>query len=215
MESACIVASDFTGTITNGRPVETVCAGSSASRSETLSPVARAISSFLWTCPKTGSFCVISPKSWPFRVARKRHRNLADLQLQIDHRITCAQAKAAVCSAPARAVQQERGPQRGMPGEGQFLGDGKDAHLDAALALGGEVAREDERSLGEPGLARQRLHVGRREAARVGENRQLIAFQRLLREHIELHVREAAHIFLPKAPLEFFPLKRILVAHET
>ena len=90
-------------------------------------------------------------------------------------------------------MEQECGAQRGMSGEGELFFHGEDAHLDALLAFGGEIAREDECGLRQVGFARQQLHVGRGKAAGVGEHRQLIALQRLLREHIELHVREGAH----------------------
>src|SRR5436305_394968 len=88
-----------------------------------------------------------------------------------------------------------------MPGEGKLLGDREDADFNALLALGGEIARKDECSLREPRLACQGLHVGRGKAARVGEDGQLVTFQRLLREHIELHIREAAH---GESPLTVF-----------
>src|SRR4051812_26105333 len=94
-----------------------------------------------------------------------------------------------------------------MSCERKLLIHGEDTHLNAAFALGGKITREDERGFREAGLTRQGLHVGRGEAACVGEDRQLIAFQRLLREHIELHVWEAAHIFLPGGGVGNFPAK--------
>src|SRR5438445_10163081 len=91
-----------------------------------------------------------------------------------------------------------------MSSEGQLLIHREYANLNALLALGSEIAREDERRFRESGLASQHLHVGRGEAAGVGEDRQLIAFQRLLRENIELNVREATHLFLTPPALTLF-----------
>jgi hypothetical protein len=65
-----------------------------------------------------------------------------------------------------------------MACERQFLCDREDAHGDAAFALDRRVARNDEGRLGQPHLARERLHLRVREAARVGKDRQLIAFER-------------------------------------
>ena len=90
-----------------------------------------------------------------FRV--EGNRDLAGLQIQHHFRRRH--------SAPG--ANGHGGAQRGMPGERQFFQSGEDADMHAALALYRGFAREDKGSLREISLARQRLHFGIAQAARV------------------------------------------------
>jgi hypothetical protein len=80
-----------------------------------------------------------------------------------------------------------------MPGELQLLLHREDADLDAALGFDRRVARDDECGLGKIGLAREGLHLCRsRDACRVGEDCQHVAFERCFGEDIDLGVLEGA-----------------------
>ena len=89
------------------------------------------------------------------------------------------------------AAQHPCRAQRRMSGEGKLFGDGEDAHRNRRIG-GGAGAGKDEGRLRQAGLAGQRLHLGRRQAARIGEHGQLVALERARGEDIDLHVREAA-----------------------
>jgi hypothetical protein len=76
-----------------------------------------------------------------------------------------------------------------MSCKGQFFLHGEDANTDSAFPFDCGVSREYESCLGEIGLASQGLHLPGTEASTVKENRQRIARQRPLGEHIDLHHR--------------------------
>ena len=105
----------------------------------------------------------------------KSHRHLADLEIEHDF------------AGQRMLAKIPRRTQRRVPGKWQFFVDGEDAHLDAFALFDGLVARQNERRLAEVGLARQLLHLVVAKTARIGEHRQLIAFQRPGGEHIELN----------------------------
>src|SRR5205085_1339969 len=70
------------------------------------------------------------------------------------------------------ATQDKRCAQRGMAGERQLFFGREDTHFDAVLLLSGAIARENERSFGEPHLAGQGLHLRAGQAASGSENRE-------------------------------------------
>ena len=88
-----------------------------------------------------------------------------------------------------------------MSGERQLFVDGEDSHLVAFDALDGGIARQDEGGLAEIGLARQPLHLVVGQAARVGEDRKLIALQRSRGENVKLHESESSsgHAMAPRS----------------
>ena len=80
-----------------------------------------------------------------------------------------------------------------MPRKGQFLVHREDPHTDAMLALFLRVAWQDERGLRQVGLARQRLHFGLGQAARISEDGEHIALKCALCKDIHLRPLEPAY----------------------
>ena len=79
-----------------------------------------------------------------------------------------------------------------MAGELELFLHGEDADLNAAFALDLRRPRKDESGLAEIRLTGERLHLFRRQAARVGEDCESVAFQRLLGEDVDDGVVETA-----------------------
>src|SRR5664280_1254863 len=73
-----------------------------------------------------------------------------------------------------------------MSGEGQLFAHGEDAHLVAFPMFDGCVARQNERCLGQIGLARELLHFAVAQATSIAEDRELIALERAAGKHIKL-----------------------------
>ena len=74
-----------------------------------------------------------------------------------------------------------------MTGKRQLFIHSEDADLVAFGALGGRIARQDKCGLAKIGLACQFLHFVVTEAASVGENGQLVSFQRPRSKHVKLN----------------------------
>ena len=99
----------------------------------------------------------------------------------------------------ARLCDDGRGAEGGMPCEWKLLGDGENSHLDAVRALGRRVARNDEGGFRETRLARDRLHLGVAQTARVDEHRNRISLQRARTEDVDRDEWKFAHpMYLPK-----------------
>ena len=88
-------------------------------------------------------------------------------------------------------VEPGGGAEGRMSGEAQLLLGGEDADLNAAFALDGWIARDDEGGLGEIGFASEGLHVLGGEAAAVMEDGEWVAGERLLGEDVEDGVAES------------------------
>ena len=81
-------------------------------------------------------------------------------------------------------------PSVGCPAKGSSSLTVKMRTLWPSALLDGWVARQDERGLRQVGLARQLLHLVIAQAARVGEDGELVALQRAAGKHIELDKRK-------------------------
>jgi hypothetical protein len=68
--------------------------------------------------------------------------------------------------------------QRRVSGKGKLFICREDAHAHAAFALRSRIARQDERGFREIRLFGQRLHLRIRKPTAVGEDGQLVSFQR-------------------------------------
>ncbi len=78
-----------------------------------------------------------------------------------------------------------------VPGEGQLLARREDAHARRVRGLG---RRQDEGGLAQVELARERLHLGARQAGGVGEHGERVAAEAPVREHVEGgEVKAAGH----------------------
>src|SRR5438045_9381612 len=75
-----------------------------------------------------------------------------------------------------------------MPGKWKLLLNCKNAHACAVAALLFNFARQNERRLGKIRLARERLHLARRQSTSIGEDRRLIAFQGPVSKHIHEYI---------------------------
>jgi hypothetical protein len=115
----------------------------------------------------------------------ERHRHDAHPRLQPD----LAELK--------RRAKDERRPERRMARERDLCGRREDPHARVRVRAG----RVDEDRLGELQLARERLERVLGDVARVGEDRELVALERSVREHVADDVAEAGHDQnLPTAP---------------
>ncbi len=79
-----------------------------------------------------------------------------------------------------------------MSGEGQFFLHGENAHADSAGLFCGGLPRKNESSLGKIHLAGERLHLLGAKTASVEKNRQRVAGEGAVGEHIDLHHGELA-----------------------
>src|ERR1700674_822692 len=74
-----------------------------------------------------------------------------------------------------------------MSSKRQFFLHGEDAHANSAILFLSGVPGKDERSFGEIGFPRQRLHLFGAEAATVEKNGQRVAGEGAVGKHIDLH----------------------------
>jgi hypothetical protein len=121
------------------------------------------------------------------RTLRRGHRGARHLarlhraRRDLDQPGGLLEAQKSVRVAPLPG-QHEAGADIGVAGEGQLVGRGENAHPRRIGRIGG---RQHEGGFAEVELPRQRLHVGVRQAARVGEDGQRIAAEAGVGEHVD------------------------------
>src|SRR5581483_358006 len=110
----------------------------------------------------------------------KVHRNFADIQIEPDFVIA------------AEAMEKIRSAKRGMPSERKFFLRSKDAHARSLAPFFLKLSRENKSCFRQVCFARDGLHLLRRKSARVGDDRELIAFEWTIGEDIHENVRKSA-----------------------